>query len=67
MKIIATKVKGRDLRPGVLFSTAPQSYWDHRDALAIGEKVYIRTDAPCPKDQEDEDIYRITVIVQEEQ
>ena len=52
MKILATPVRAMDLRPGDLFSTADQAYWDgiaaHR---SIGERVYIRTEEPCPEDQ----------------
>ena len=61
MKIIATQVKGKDLKSGELFSAADQFYWDNRPRNAIGEKVYIRTDAPCSKSQEDELIHRITI------
>ena len=61
MKIVATKVRGEELKPGDLFSTADQLYWDHYDPLSIGEKVYIRTEAPCPPDQKDDPIYRITI------
>ena len=35
--------------------------WDHRYPQSLGEKVYIRTDLPCPADQRQEKIYRITV------
>ena len=61
MKIIATKVKAKDLQPGDLFSTASQLYWDSRDANAIGEKVYIRTTALTPTDQAEDEIYKITI------
>ena len=45
MKIIATKIKGKDLKAGDLFSTASQLYWDnYNNNHSIGEKVYIRTD-----------------------
>ncbi len=60
MKIIATPIKAKDLSAGDLFSTASQKYWDFRDKNSIGEKVYIRTDAPTPKDQENEEVYLIT-------
>ena len=60
MRIIATEIKGKDLKPGELFSTANQFYWDNR-LQSIGEKVYIRTDSHLPLDQEEEDTYRITI------
>ena len=61
MKIIATTITAKDLRPGDLFSTANQTYWDLRDRNAVGEKVFIRTESACPSDQADEVIHRITV------
>ena len=62
MKIIATKVKTEDLKPGDLFSTATPQYWDsiHLSG-SLGEKVYIRTETPCPIDQTGEDIYKIKI------
>jgi len=62
MKIIVTKVKGKDLKSGDLFTTANQEYWDNRSPLALGEKVYIRTDMPCPENQKEEEIYRVDII-----
>jgi len=62
MKIIAEPVKGKDLEPGDLFSTADQFYWDNRPKESIGEKVYIRTETPLTPEQGEEDIYRITII-----
>ena len=67
MNIIATKVKGKDLKAGDLFSTVGQVYWDasakavRTDPSRIGEKVYIRTNSPCPKDQENVKIHRIEI------
>lgn len=57
------KVKGRDLKPGDLFSTHGDSYWNkNRDPEAIGEKVYIRTEAPASfAGDADTDVYRITI------
>jgi|KBSMisStandDraft_5_1062788.scaffolds.fasta_scaffold63375_5 hypothetical protein len=44
MRIKAERVLARDLRPGDLFSAAPQAYWDHAmDKGSCGEQVYIRT------------------------
>jgi hypothetical protein len=61
MKIIATKVKAKELKAGELFSTADQSYWDNRDKLNVGERVYIRTEGLTPKSQEDDEVYRIEI------
>ena len=62
IRIIAEKVKGKDLKAGELFSTANQSYWDSGvNKLSVGEKVYIRTNCPCPKNEENEEINRITI------
>ncbi len=47
MKIKATPIKGQDLKPGDLFSTAGQDYWDNPDPGSVGEKVYIRTNNPA--------------------
>lgn len=61
MKIVATLVKAHELKPGDLFSTESQVYWDHFDPAALGQKVYIRTEAPTPAGQADEEIYKITI------
>ena len=61
MSIVAEPLKAKDLRPGDLCSVADQVYWDHRDPLAVGEKVYIRTEAPTPSDQAEDDLFRIVV------
>ena len=62
MKIKATKIKGKDLKAGDLFSTADQLYWDNIESkMSIGEKVYIRTNTPCPKDQANEEIFKIVI------
>ena len=62
MRIKATEVLAKDLKPGDLFSTEGQSYWDrHRLKLSVGERVYIRTENECPQDQEEERIYRIEI------
>ena len=43
----AEKILGDELEPGDLFSTAGPEVWDHVDErMSIGEKVYIRTNAP---------------------
>jgi len=64
VKIVAIKVKAGDLKPGDLFSTGGQNYWDgvmQDTEDVVGERVYIRTTVPCPEDQVDEDIYRVTI------
>jgi hypothetical protein len=63
MKVIATPIKCKDLKPGDLFSTVDQIYWDAvKDDRVVGERVYIRTNNPCPKDQEEDDINLIQII-----
>ncbi len=61
MIIKATLVRASELKPGDLFSTAGPLYWDNLKSGAIGEKVYIRTDAFCPEDEADYPIYRIEI------
>ena len=63
MKILAEACKGRDLKPGDLFSTRGQDYWSNiQYNCAIGEKVYIRTEEPCDSAPDaDMTVYRITV------
>jgi hypothetical protein len=64
VKITATQVKGSELKPGDLFSTASQSYWDHfSNRQSIGESVYIRTETPHDADDADTIVYRITIEV----
>lgn len=64
MKVIATKVKAKELEPGDLFSNAGQPYWDiaiEQSQGTVGERVYIRTNTQCPKAHVDDEVYRITV------
>lgn len=61
MKLTATPILGKDLKPGDLFSTAGQYYWDHPAPDSIGERVYIRTESPIPLHQEEVEVHRITV------
>ena len=61
----AEVVKAQDLRPGDLFSSQSVFYWEHCGDISVGEKVFIRTNEPCPPDQVDEQITRITVITPE--
>jgi hypothetical protein len=63
MKFKAIKVKGKDLMPGDLFSELDEDFWDNDiPAWAVGEKVYVRTDAPMPREDMNEDIYRIELV-----
>lgn len=61
MRIIATKVKAKELRPGDLFSVAGPDYWDHYDKNSLGQRVYIRTEAPSPPEQAEDEVYRIEI------
>lgn len=66
MKFKVTKLKGKDLKPGDLFSSTGELYWGDMNLarkLAIGEKVYIRTDVSLPDDQLEENIYKIEPII----
>ena len=62
MKVIATRMKASELEPGDLFSNADPGYWKLvEDMAVVGEKVYIRTNWPCPKKQADCVVYKITI------
>lgn len=68
MKFTATKVKGKDLKAGDLFSTAGESYWNEQNVmrnLSVGEKVYIRTEVPLPEGELEADVYKIEVEEEE--
>ena len=69
VKITAVQVLGRDLRPGDLFSTVGQDYWDTAcNKFSVGECVYVRTNTPTEMYKDgDEPIYRITLEQCEEQ
>lgn len=56
MQIIAKPIKAKDLKEGDLFSGLPIDYWDNRDRNVLGERVLIRTEAKCPKDQRNVDL-----------
>lgn len=63
MTIVATPVLAGQLKPGDLFSTAGPEYWlNERDLTAVGERVFIRTEAPTPEDQRMEVVYRIEIV-----
>lgn len=64
MRIVATRVKAKDLKAGDLFSNAGQSHWDSAvgpNTLSVGEKVWIRTHVPCLSSQENDEVYRIEI------
>ena len=61
LKVKATPIFGKDLKPGDLFSTVGPDYWEDMNRDSIGERVYIRTDTPCPKSQENEEIFLIEI------
>lgn len=66
MIIKVETVTGKDLQPGDLFSTVNEEWWGSvndrdMDPAPVGEKVYIRTNAPCPKDQADDELVRLTI------
>ena len=63
LKVKAEPIKGKDLEPGDIFSCVGPAYWDDIDSrLSIGEKVYIRTNAPAKVANDSEElIYRITL------
>ncbi len=66
-KIQAEMILGKDLQPGDLFSTAGPEYWDYAmDRGSVGERVYIRTNAPCPASQGNEPIHRIAISGEED-
>lgn len=65
MEIIATPIKAKDLQPGDLFSNVGALYWNQINTNlfgSIGEKVYLRTLEPCPDDQAEDDVYKITIL-----
>lgn len=64
IKIKADLVRGTDLKPGDLFSTAGPEYWASKamNNGSVGEAVYIRTNTPAEiYDDADEPIYRIII------
>lgn len=56
-----TETTCEQVKVGELFSTGGPEYWNHVDPLAIGQKVYIRTDAPCPPHDVGQPIFIIEV------
>ncbi len=63
IKIATQTVKAKELLPGDLFSFTSEEYWgsvNDPDNQAVGEKVYIRTNTPCPPDQEEDDLVLVS-------
>ncbi len=68
IKIVARQVTVADLEPGDLFSSAGPEHWDMVNARdteedpVVGEKVFIRTDAPVvPPNIPTDEIFLITI------
>ena len=67
MRIIARLVTpGNELKPGEIFSTKGQEFWDKAilEPISLVESVYIRTNTPCLgfKSGAFNNLYRITII-----
>lgn len=69
IKMEARSVRGKDLKPGDLFSASPVSLWGdvntpvpNKDGkLPLAERVGIRTNVPCPEEQLESEVTLITV------
>lgn len=63
--ISAYPIRGKDLKPGDLFSTEGPDYWNrvgiHEEGRGVGERVYIRTNRPAGPDQ-GAVVYKIEVV-----
>lgn len=57
----ATETTCEKVKPGQAFSADGPEYWDRPNPGSIGEKVYLRTDAPCPPNDVGRAIYVIEV------
>ena len=68
MKIKIIKVKGKDLKPGDLFSSLGKTFWNETNLKqleksgVIGQKVYILTNVELSKEQKEDTIYKIEII-----
>lgn len=63
MIILTKKMRGDELKPGDLFSTVGQEYWDTiKSNKSVGERVYIRTEAVSPLGENGKEIYKVTII-----
>lgn len=62
----ATLTLCEEIKPGEAFSTAGPEWWGfERFPPSLGEKVYLRTHAPCPPQDVGQPIYRIEVVEEE--
>jgi hypothetical protein len=63
IRIRTELVYPKDLKPGELFSTVGDNYWQNfSEKDSYGERVYIRTPAPAENfEGAQEPIYRITI------
>ena len=68
IRIEVEEIKAGDLQPGDLFSREPIANWgvvnvasDNKVLTPVGEKVYIRTNAPTPEGDEEVTVVRITI------
>lgn len=63
MHFVATSTLAQDVKPGEIFSNRGRDYWDYvmvNDPMAIGQKVYLRTHAPCPQHNYGQEVWVIT-------
>ena len=68
IKITATPITGRNLKPGDLFSSYGREYWDGIDGkLSIGERVYIRTNTSIDLAPDADDLVYLIIITQTEE
>ena len=63
IRFIATKTTCEKVKPGEAFSAAGPEYWDNHNPGSIGERVFLKTNAPCPEGDVGKEIYVITVMV----
>ena len=64
MKIIAKEMKCEELQAGDLFSKVGQGYWDnygYQDPFSVQQKIYLRTEGPCPPGDVGKTIYLISI------
>lgn len=64
VKIFVEEVIAKDLKPGDLFTSMPQNYWDYAmNRKGVGEAVYIRTNVSSDNaGDEDTLVYRVVQI-----
>ena len=64
--VVAIQVRGADLQPGDLFSTAGPGYWEAAmNSNFAGQRAQIRTNAPCPPEERNAPVYKLTVLVKD--